>query len=481
MIKNERQYKITKAAAERFERALQQFEASPDDAGLDPMIVRAEREGLESQLQELRAQVSEYEALVSGRTRLRELWSIDELPEALIRARIAAGLSQKDLASLLDMKEQQIQRYEATDYQSASLERLLGIARVLKLQIREELLLPASTSADVVTRRLEELGLSREFVRARLTPHETKKREAADISTGIARAVRAISHVFGWSRDALLGSDRPWLEAGVLGAVRYKVSAAADRKKVSVYSIYAHYLALQALQATEGLRPAPLSTDPAEWRASIVREEGDLSFASVVKYAWKLGIVVVPLTDAGAFHGAFWRVDGRNVIVLKQKTPSLSRWAFDLLHEIWHATQEPELPSRSILEGGDMAICNIDSEEEKDASSFAGDVLLAGRAEELVDACVERAGGRVERLKTVVPGIAANAGVEVDALANYLAFRLSLQNINWWGTAANLQSVGVSPARIARDVLAPHLKWSLLGELDQSLLRLALESEEDEK
>ena len=44
--------------------------------------------------------------------------SFDELPQALVKARIALRLSQKDLADRLGMKEQRIQRYESTDYQS---------------------------------------------------------------------------------------------------------------------------------------------------------------------------------------------------------------------------------------------------------------------------------------------------------------------------------------------------------------------------
>ena len=51
---------------------------------------------------------------------------------------------------------------------------------------------------------------------------------------------------------------------------------------------------------------------------------------------------MLPLDDPGAFHGACFREDWRNVIVLKQKTSASSRWAFDCLHECWHASQEPE-------------------------------------------------------------------------------------------------------------------------------------------
>ena len=39
---------------------------------------------------------------------------------------------------------------------------------------------------------------------------------------------------------------------------------------------------------------------------------------SALYTAWDLGVVVLPLRDRGAFHGACWRYEGRNAIVLKQ-------------------------------------------------------------------------------------------------------------------------------------------------------------------
>src|SRR5947199_184943 len=67
--------------------------------------------------------------------------SFDELPTALIQARIAAGLTQKQLAERLGLKEQQIQRYEATGYASASLKRVSAVIQALGLHVHEELAL----------------------------------------------------------------------------------------------------------------------------------------------------------------------------------------------------------------------------------------------------------------------------------------------------------------------------------------------------
>jgi ribosome-binding protein aMBF1 (putative translation factor) len=138
MIKNERQYRITRSQAAKFERALEQLaHQRSDEAGqIHPLLLKAQKEALRSQLADLRAQIEEYESLRSGQRQVVELDSCEELPRALIQARIASGLSQKELAQRLRLKEQQIQRYEATEYASASLARVLQVIRALDIQVR---------------------------------------------------------------------------------------------------------------------------------------------------------------------------------------------------------------------------------------------------------------------------------------------------------------------------------------------------------
>jgi ribosome-binding protein aMBF1 (putative translation factor) len=138
MIKNERQYRITKAQADKFSRAL--AEAAPP--GRDNQLLhRLGRDALRSQLQDLEREIKEYDALRAGKKQVLTLDSFAELPRALVKARIAAGLTQKDLADRLDLKEQQIQRYEATDYATASVARLTKVIEALGIQVREEVIL----------------------------------------------------------------------------------------------------------------------------------------------------------------------------------------------------------------------------------------------------------------------------------------------------------------------------------------------------
>ena len=124
MIKNERQYRITKAQAARFVKALETLRHGSNPHGLHPLIAKAQDDAISSQLADLESELHEYEALKSGEFQMDSLRLVAELPTILIKARIAQGMSQRELAERVGLKEQQIQRYEATDYASASLARI---------------------------------------------------------------------------------------------------------------------------------------------------------------------------------------------------------------------------------------------------------------------------------------------------------------------------------------------------------------------
>ncbi len=66
---------------------------------------------------------------------LIEATGIGQLSTALIRARIASGLTQHQLAERVGLQEQAVQRYEANDYSGVSFSRLLEIADALELTI----------------------------------------------------------------------------------------------------------------------------------------------------------------------------------------------------------------------------------------------------------------------------------------------------------------------------------------------------------
>jgi len=75
--------------------------------------------------------------LRSGSLTTFEALTLADLAGALVKARIAKGWTQRQLADELSVAEQQIQRYEATGYASASLARLCDVAEALGTEVRE--------------------------------------------------------------------------------------------------------------------------------------------------------------------------------------------------------------------------------------------------------------------------------------------------------------------------------------------------------
>ncbi len=84
-------------------------------------------EALAGTLGDFAAELAEYDDL--NNATLIEATGIGEFPTALIRARIARGLTQRELAERLGLAEQAIQRYEATDYLGVSFSRLVESRR----------------------------------------------------------------------------------------------------------------------------------------------------------------------------------------------------------------------------------------------------------------------------------------------------------------------------------------------------------------
>ena len=74
MIKNERQYRITRTQAERFARTLEGLTSRPAGAdGMHPMIAQAQVDAVSSQLADLEAELREYEAVRDGRFEVEAL------------------------------------------------------------------------------------------------------------------------------------------------------------------------------------------------------------------------------------------------------------------------------------------------------------------------------------------------------------------------------------------------------------------------
>jgi len=134
VIANERQYQVTrKKLAELAElKASVELGTAGDDGFRD-----LQADALESQMDDLRDEVAEYEQLRAGNVTTIEAVSLAGLADALIKARIARGWTQAELARKLGVAEQQVQRDEASRYTGAALSRLCDIAEALEVEVHE--------------------------------------------------------------------------------------------------------------------------------------------------------------------------------------------------------------------------------------------------------------------------------------------------------------------------------------------------------
>ncbi|WP_233258306.1 helix-turn-helix transcriptional regulator [[Phormidium] sp. ETS-05] len=66
--------------------------------------------------------------------------SLNKLPDALIKARIAAKISPEELAEILGIEADRVKQYEETDYQCASFVELLEVSAALGVELETAVL-----------------------------------------------------------------------------------------------------------------------------------------------------------------------------------------------------------------------------------------------------------------------------------------------------------------------------------------------------
>lgn len=462
MITNERQLQIARRDIERFQEALAGDMA---EAGIDPVILQAQYDAAKAQLRELQADVNDYVRLRSGDVRTFRIRDLSELPRALISCRIASGMTQKELAERLSLKEQQIQRYEMQSYQGASFARIADVADAVGIEVPGELRLAGADSPEAVLKRVAVAGIDPAFVRRRIAP------------TGGARAVaQRLGYVFNWEPADLMSKVPLALPAAAGATARFKMPRRRNDRSVAAYTAYAHRLARICADAMPVL-PTEAIPDSAAPMMEIIRRRGDVDFPNALETAWDLGIIVLPLGDGGQFHGAHWRIAGTNVIVLKQGERSAAKWLIDLLHEMFHAARFPEEVDNAVVEEPETSDHRRDDPEEKHATWYASLIATQGRAEELFKKVAAETGGDIRRFKSAVARLATSTGIDVGVIANYVAHRLWQQDVQWWGAAANLQDRSVDPLEMARDVFFRRFDFANLDETGLELLQLALHDE----
>ena len=138
MIKDELEYEVTREWADRFQKAISILDRDEELKNKDPERWQIDRGVKECHLIALQSEIDEYERLINcDKSQPIEITveNLNQLPDALIKARIAAKMSQKELADRIGFDEERIKECEKTDYQCANFVELLEVSAALGLDL----------------------------------------------------------------------------------------------------------------------------------------------------------------------------------------------------------------------------------------------------------------------------------------------------------------------------------------------------------
>ena len=463
MIATPSQYAIAQDRIQRFEEALLDL-AATGSSWLRDLQARDIRD----QIGALESDLARYDDLASGEVDEIVVERLADLPRALVQGRIAAGLSQAELARDTGQSPLRIQQWERDGYSRVPVPVMRAIAMRLPLTLRGWALAEATTSAPrsralrtLVTRA----GLPKEVYDTVIVPSGF---EGAVQDEEIDRRLKRLIGL-GAAEFAAQGSFAPV-------PLRFKLPANANQDRTRAYATYVDGLC--AIVAST--QTTPTVELPQTWRAmrDLLFPDGVIDLKSAVLACWGLGIGVVGLRDKVAFHGTARRVDGRATIVLKPASRHASRWLFDLVHEVFHLVSETG--DFTLLESDETSRERRESQEERRANMFAAMVLTDGTLREAFAMVTQRAGGNIARLSGVVPDVARMYRIPVGILANLVAENLTaVSGNNWWGAAENLQPPGEDPWKIVRDVFLEQADLRSLGGTERAILRQISETHDE--
>ncbi len=395
MIHSEKQYTITEGQLGKLRDALAAAQSENADAtGEQDWLREARIAAMKSQIATLEAELSHYELLKSGEITFARAHSLENLPSVLVQARIAAGLSQTDLAERLGMKAQQIQRYEASDYSGASLGRLIDVAAVLNVHATGLFESEAASKGSVFSWSDIEDVVWKQF----------PAREMAQ--RGWFDAPRK-SDVHQLARDYFMRAAGP------------QFASVCHRKKMHGGSVPNEY-ALLAWQARilERTRNIVEGRDPPEF----VADDRWLADLIALTRCWNgpkraqalllsKGIILVTekhLSGTCLDGGAMLDHDGRPVIGLTLRFDRLDNFWFVLLHELGHVFLH--LMDGLRYDFFDEEETTGDDKVEREADAFALDRLVP---ESKWDKCLSRFALSEEAVRTD----AKNLGIDPSIIA----------------------------------------------------------------
>lgn len=139
MIKSELEYKVSQEWVLKFKKSLAAMEQDEERKKNDFERWELNRSALQCHLDKLHEEIDEYEQLTNCDKKQKikiKVENFNKLPDVLIKARIAAKISQKELADILGISEERIKECENKDYQCASFLEVLSVSEALGVEFK---------------------------------------------------------------------------------------------------------------------------------------------------------------------------------------------------------------------------------------------------------------------------------------------------------------------------------------------------------
>lgn len=142
MIRSDAELDDTRAKAQEQESRLASYRQELERDGLPAEDVERALEPIRTFALRLHESIEEYERIRRGELPL--ILSLDALGAALVAARVAAGVTQRELAARLGVHESQVSRDEKNDYQGVTIERASKVLATIGLRFHGTLSLDRS-------------------------------------------------------------------------------------------------------------------------------------------------------------------------------------------------------------------------------------------------------------------------------------------------------------------------------------------------
>ena len=363
MITNERQYRITNAQQEKLKAVISSFDVKAVTKQIESQILaKAELAALQSEYEILSMQLHEYQTLRSGTVEVLKAATLEELPRILIRARIVKGLSQRQLADAIGLREQQIQRYEAEEYASANLRRLAEVANALGLNISEIAEFRATSQRPIKVDK--DVLAWDQFPVKEMYRRNWFKESPGSLEAAVANAEELV-------KEFVEGS----IDSPVHALARQRVRAGGN---VNSYAILAWQCRIIYLAKKQDLKNKyKQNTISKDWLAELAQlSRADDWKEKVIEYLRYCGIRLViesHLPNTYLDGAAILLSDGSPVIGMTLRYDRLDNFWFVLFHELVHIIKH--------LHKGDIESIfddlDVEGEDiEQEADELAGEILV---------------------------------------------------------------------------------------------------------